>query len=84
MTWPQFVTWRALWELSPWGEDRADLRQAVAISYHLQTLAELDEPPPDITYPYFGESEPETQIDLAASLDMLNAQRAARNGIQGN
>ena len=69
LTWDQVLDWVAQFETDPWDETRADLRQAVLVSW-LPPPAEDSPPPFRLTWPYDGE---QTEIDVAASLDYLAA-----------
>jgi len=63
LTWDEFTDWLAYYQVEPWGDERADLRQAVAIAY--QNIAWLpdDAELPEIVWPYFPDAE---EIDFQA------------------
>jgi hypothetical protein len=66
----EFLEWFARYEMQPWGEHRADLRQIVLLSYLLAPFqgehsAEL----PELVWPYGLEGGPE--LDLDATGDAL-------------
>jgi hypothetical protein len=57
MTWQDFVLWCGRYRVQPWGEERADGRQVVALSYLLKP--HLKNPStsasPAMSWPYFGD-----------------------------
>jgi hypothetical protein len=65
--WPTFIEWRARYELQPWGEERADLRQMVLIHYLLSPYSSGDQTPPEPLYPYFANSD----LDLKAAATFI-------------
>jgi len=71
LTWSQVVDWLAMYESSPWGEDRDDLRNGVLAALMLAPYA--DSAPPHVTWPYFDEGP---KIDVAAGFAALAAHRA--------
>jgi len=71
LSWPQVVDWLAFYELSPWGEERDDLRSGVLAALLLAPYAE-DSEPPNVTWPYFDTGP---RIDVAAGFAALAAHR---------
>lgn len=63
MDWDEFRDWQAYYDLEPWGEERADFRQAVAVAYANIGWLPDDAKLPDLLWPYFPEAE---QIDFDA------------------
>lgn len=68
----EWLTWCAWYELEPWGESRADLRQSVGIAYHLAPYLAAGAELPAVTWPYFEEAE---QLDVAAMQAAAEAER---------
>lgn len=68
--WDEWIEWRAWWEVEPWGELRADLRQSVALAYQLAPYLPAGRPLPGLCWPYFDEaaevSDEERQAAAAA------------------
>lgn len=63
LTLDELFAWRAYEELDPWGETRADFRQAAATAYHLSPYLPVGFELPKLTYPYFAAAE---DVDVAA------------------
>ena len=70
MTVDEFLDWQAYWELEPWGELRADLRQAAGLAISKAEWLPADAELPEFTYPYWDTAE-ETQVDLAERQRMI-------------
>jgi hypothetical protein len=62
LTLDEWFAWQAYEQLEPWGETRADLRQAAAAAYQLAPYLPADFALPKLTYPYFAAAE---EIDVA-------------------
>lgn len=65
------VDWQARYELQPWGEVRADLRNVVLMSYVLAPFQSATAPdPPNVVWPYH-DAEDAAALDLDATADAL-------------
>ena len=67
--WQEWVEWRAWWELEPWGETRADLRQSVAIAYQLAPHMPAGRELPGLTWPYYDEADEVSDEALQAAAE---------------
>jgi hypothetical protein len=65
LTVDEFRLWQAYFEVEPWGELRADLRQAAGIAYNKAECLPDDAELPNLQFPYW-ENEQEETIDFAA------------------
>jgi hypothetical protein len=61
--WEEWCEWRAWYEIEPWGEYRADLRQAAAVSYQLSPYLPSNTELPGLVWPYWDESD---HVDVEA------------------
>ena len=84
----EYLDWEAYYEAEPWGDRRADDRQAVLIAYLLSPWLPKGTKHPRLEYPYFDELEP---IDSKAAqqaadewAERWKAWEAERHGRQGN
>lgn len=74
------MDWFAKWELGPWGEKRADLRNAALVCWLMRPHLEDPPEPPAIDFPYFEGTEAEA-IDVTAGLANLEEHKR-RYGFQ--
>lgn len=65
LTWDQFQDWLVYYDQAPFGEHRADLRQAVLINYMLPTEDGSDLP--NVIYPYFNSGDDEIDFEAHAA-----------------
>ena len=89
VSWDEWICWRAWYLLQPWGEERQDLRSAVAISYQLAPYLPRESELPTLTYPY-TEDEPidPEQLKAAAEAEARrwaewDAERRKTRGVKG-
>ena len=75
--WDEWIRWLAWWELEPWGEARADLRQAVALSYTLAPYLRRDTELPALTWPYWDQDGEELDVEALRALAAAEAKRWA-------
>lgn len=68
----EWIEWLAWWELEPWGEPRADLRQSVGIAYQLAPYLPAGRELPRLIWPYYDEAE---EIDDATMQAAAEAER---------
>lgn len=68
--WDEWLIWEAWYDLEPWGEWRADLRQSVAIAYQLAPYLPAGRELPAVVWPYY---ETEEELDLAKLQEQLEA-----------
>ena len=89
ITWEEFLEWEALYDAEPWGETRADARQAVAIHYLLAPYLPKDDSRhqewPEVFWPYWKPKEMPDPEAVQAAIDEhvakwreLEAERLAR------
>jgi hypothetical protein len=71
MTAEQFMRWELFYGEEPWGEEREDQRQAANTIYGLAPYMQAGAQLPDLTYPYFEDSSPES---LAKRMRTMDAQ----------
>ncbi len=65
LTWREWIEWQDFYELEPWGELRADLRQvALAVTLLGAFAGSCNLPEP--TYPYFGRDDFDADVTHAA------------------
>lgn len=84
MTWEQFLTWEQYFIEEPFGEMRADMRQAANTFYALG----LDDPP-RLTFPYFTDAKPSLtpgkELEELRKLKVLSPEVAAKlKAVRGN
>lgn len=69
IAWDDFCDWLALWELAPWGDQRADARQEVMILATLAPWLKNQQKWPDTRYPYWESETIRIELDVEASLE---------------
>lgn len=76
----ELTEWRALYELDPWGEERADWRAAMVASVQANTARDAKVPPYEVTQflPRFGAEDEER--DHEALAERLKAGFGAATG----
>jgi hypothetical protein len=74
LTWEDFSDWQQYYAEEPWGEQRADFRNAVAIAYGSVGFLPDSTKLPDITWPYFEDGL--ADFDVEAHQESLDEYQA--------
>lgn len=71
--WDEWLLWRAWYQIEPWGENRADLRQSVGLAYTLAPYLPRGSELPALTWPYYSDSDelPAEQLQAAADAERV-------------
>ena len=69
MTAEQFMRWEKYYEQEPWGENRADQREAANTLYGLAPWLPVTAMLPDLHYPYFEDDSPEALATRMRTMD---------------
>jgi hypothetical protein len=75
LTQEEFQGWQDAFVDDPWGEHRADLRQAANTLWSVSHMTHQD--PPELLHPYFHADEPDELEDRIKAID--NAAEALTN-----
>ena len=67
LTWQEWIDWQAWYQLQPWGEERADLRQSVAIGYQLAPYLPAEQELPSLVWPYYDDDGLDAEAMQAAA-----------------
>lgn len=89
ISWDEWISWQAWYSLQPWGDERADMRSAVAVAYQLAPYLPREAELPTFQYPY-SEDEPldPEQLKAAAEAeqrrwDEWEQERRVKRGVKG-
>lgn len=69
LTYEQFAQWQDYYQRNPWGEGRADQRQAVLLQYLFAPFMRGGKELPSLQFPYFESIDPQAALDWQREFD---------------